>query len=153
MDGEPLTILHVEDNIDHAQLIARSLLKNRVANRIKHVEDGEEALDYLLLRGKYTRPENAPRPQIVLLDLRLPRVDGLEVLKTIKTTDGLSAIPVVILTSSEAESDVAKAYEYHANSYLVKPVGFDKFSELMQHLGFYWLAWNRYPFPGGNDSE
>ncbi len=146
MNGQPLTILHVEDNSDHAQLIARSLRKNRVANAIHHVVDGEEALDYLFLRGKYTDEESAPRPQIILLDLRLPKVDGLEVLRTIKTTSALSMIPVVILTSSEAEKDVARAYEYHANSYLVKPVGFESFSELMQQLGFYWLAWNRYPW-------
>lgn len=146
MDGQPLTILHVEDNTDHAQLVARSLERNRVANVIYHVTDGEEALDYLFLRGKYANPESAPRPQIVLLDLRLPKVDGLEVLRTIKTSDALSTIPVVILTSSEAEKDVAQAYEYHANSYLVKPVGFEKFSDLMQQLGFYWLAWNRYPW-------
>lgn len=146
MNGQPLTILHVEDNSDHAQLIARSLRKNRVANEIHHVVDGEEALDYLFLRGKYTNREVAPRPEIILLDLRLPKVDGLEVLRTIKTTDALSTIPVVILTSSEAEKDVARAYEYHANSYLVKPVGFERFSDLMQQLGFYWLAWNRYPW-------
>jgi len=146
MNGQPLTILHVEDNTDHAQLIARSLQKNRVANVIRHVLDGEEALDYLFLRGEYATLEVAPRPQIILLDLRLPKVDGLEVLRTIKTTDALLPIPVVILTSSEAEKDVARAYEYHANSYLVKPVGFDKFSEMMEQLGFYWLAWNRYPW-------
>ena len=146
MNGQPLTILHVEDNSDHAQLIARSLQKNRVANTIHHVVDGEEALDYLFMRGKYADEEAAPRPQIILLDLRLPKVDGLEVLRTIKTTEALSRIPVVILTSSEAEKDVARAYEYHANSYLVKPVGFERFSELMQQLGFYWLAWNRYPW-------
>ena len=124
MNGQPLTILHVEDNTDHAQLIARSLRKNRVANSIHHVVDGEEALDYLLLRRNYTSEELAPRPQIILLDLRLPKVDGLEVLRTIKTTDALSTIPVVVLTSSEAEKDVARAYQYRANSYLVKPVGF-----------------------------
>lgn len=146
MDGQPLTILHVEDNSDHAQLVARSLHRNRVVNVIHHVVDGEEALDYLFLRGKYSHPAAAPRPQIVLLDLRLPKIDGLEVLRTIKTSDTLNTIPVVILTSSEAEKDVAQAYEYHANSYLVKPVGFEKFSDLMQQLGFYWLAWNRYPW-------
>jgi len=146
MNGQPLTILHVEDNTDHAQLIARSLQKNRVANVIRHVLDGEEALDYLFLRGEYATLEVAPRPQIILLDLRLPKVDGLEVLRTIKTTDALLPIPVVILTSSEAEKGCCRAYEYHANSYLVKPVGFDKFSEMMEQLGFYWLAWNRYPW-------
>jgi len=145
MTGEPLTILHVEDNIDHAQLVARTLRRHRVANRIVHVEDGESALDYLLIRGRYHCEQDAPRPHMVLLDLRLPKVDGLEVLKTLKLDPILRAIPVVVLTSSEAEKDVARAYEYHANSYLVKPVGFKSFTEMMEQLGFYWLAWNRHP--------
>lgn len=149
MNEQSLTILHVEDNADHAQLIARSLARDSATSAIRHVVDGEEALDYLFRRGKYMNLESAPRPQIILLDLRLPKVDGLEVLKKIKTNSGLATIPVVILTSSEAEKDVARAYEYHANSYLVKPVGFEKFSELMRQFGHYWLAWNRYPWKSG----
>jgi CheY-like chemotaxis protein len=107
--------------------------------------DGEQALDYLFKRGAYADPEKNPRPNFVLLDLRLPRIDGLEVLKTIKTTPSLLRIPVVILTSSDAESDIARSYDYHANSYVVKPLDFRSFTKLMKDLGFYWLGWNEKP--------
>ena len=147
MNGEPLVVLHVEDNKDHADLVIRTLRSHRVANLLHLVDDGEEALDYLFRRGKFESPEKSPRPNIILLDLRLPRINGLEVLRIIKTTEELSRIPVVVLTSSEAETDMAKAYDFHANSYLVKPLGFDKFTQMMEHLGFYWLSWNRYPWP------
>jgi len=146
MHGDPLTILHVEDNCDHAELVMRTLQRHRVANVVHLVEDGEQALDYLLRRGDYRDPQKSPRPHVVLLDLRLPKVDGLEVLRTIKTTPRLLKTPVVILTTSEAEKDIAEAYEYHANSYLVKPVGFNDFTEMMEQLGFYWLGWNRHPW-------
>jgi CheY-like chemotaxis protein len=119
----------------------------QVANRIHHVVDGEKALDYLFQRGAYADHEKNPRPNFVLLDLRLPRVDGLEVLRTIKTTPELLRIPVVILTSSDAESDIAKSYDYHANSYIVKPLDFRTFTKLMKDLGFYWLGWNAKPLP------
>jgi CheY-like chemotaxis protein len=146
MEGEPLVILLVEDNPDHTELIVRSLQDHRVANRIYHVADGEAALDYLFRRGEYQDPEKSPRPHVILLDLRLPKVDGQEVLQAIKTTDRLRRVPVVIVTTSEAERDVAQAYDSHANSYLVKPVDFDKFTHLMDDLGFYWLGWNRRPW-------
>jgi CheY-like chemotaxis protein len=107
--------------------------------------DGEQALDYLFARGKYASPGNNPRPNLILLDLRLPRVDGLEVLKIIKTTPALLRIPVVILTSSDAETDIARSYDYHANSYVVKPLDFKTFTRLMKDLGFYWLGWNEKP--------
>jgi len=145
MNGEPLSILHVEDNPDHAHLIARSLKQHRVANVVHLAEDGETALDYLLRRGNYEDPQKSPRPNVVLLDLRLPKIDGLDVLRVIRSTEELARIPVVILTSSDAEKDVVQSYDYHANSYLVKPVDFDKFLKMMECLGFYWLAWNRYP--------
>ncbi|MEA3366651.1 MAG: response regulator [Planctomycetota bacterium] len=144
--GEPLTVLLVEDNADHTELILRSLRDHRVANRIFCVTDGKEALDYLLRRGAYTDPAASPCPHVVLLDLRLPKVDGLEVLKEIRTRDELTRTSVVILTTSRAEQDVARAYKYHANSYLVKPVDFDSFTRLMDDLGFYWLGWNHYPW-------
>lgn len=144
--GQPIVVLLVEDNAAHAELVMRSLADHRVANQVIHLTDGDMAVDYLLQRGPYEDPEQHPRPCVVLLDLRLPKVDGLEVLKTIKTTADLQSLPVVILTTSEAEKDVAQAYEYHANSYLVKPVDFQKFQELMQDLGFYWLSWNRSPW-------
>jgi CheY-like chemotaxis protein len=146
MEGEPLVILLVEDNPDHTELIVRSLQDHRVANRIYHVPDGEAALDYLFRRGEYEDPKKSPRPHVILLDLRLPKVDGQEVLQAIKTTERLRRIPVVIVTTSEAERDVAQAYDSHANSYLVKPVDFDKFTQLMDDLGFYWLGWNRRPW-------
>ncbi len=147
MNGEPLTILHVEDNPDHANLVVRCLREYQVANELQVVEDGEAALDYLLRRGDYQDPKKSPRPHLILLDLRLPKVDGLEVLRIIKETDELLRIPVVVLTSSDAEKDIAQSYEYHANSYLVKPVGFETFTEMMEQLGFYWLGWNRHPWP------
>ena len=147
MNGEPLTILFVEDNPDHAELVMRSFEDHRVANRIFHLPDGEAAVDYLFRRGDYAEPSISPRPHVILLDLRLPKVDGLEILKIIRSSDDLRTIPVVILTTSHAEMDVSRAYEYHANSYLVKPLDFEKFTKLMDDLGFYWLGWNHYPWP------
>jgi CheY-like chemotaxis protein len=145
LTGEPLHILLVEDNEDHAELVIRGLRDQQVANTIHHVSDGEKALDYLFNRGVYADITVNPRPNLVLLDLRLPRVDGLDVLKTIKTTPDLLRIPVVILTSSEAENDIIQSYNYHANSYIVKPLDFKTFTRLMKELGFYWLGWNTKP--------
>jgi DNA-binding response OmpR family regulator len=144
--GEPLTILLVEDDPNHAELILRGLQNHRVASKVYHVDDGEAAQNYLFRRGGYADPQQSPHPHVVLLDLRLPKVDGLELLREIKTSEDLKQIPVVILTSSHAEQDVVKAYQYYANSYLVKPVDFDQFNKLMDDLGFYWLAWNHYPW-------
>lgn len=145
LTGEPLHILLVEDNEDHAELVIRGLRDHQVANAIHHVSDGEKALDYLFNRGIYTDAAKNPRPNLVLLDLRLPRVDGLDVLRTIKTTPELLRIPVVVLTSSEAENDILQSYDYHANSYIVKPLDFKTFTRLMKDLGFYWLGWNAKP--------
>jgi CheY-like chemotaxis protein len=143
--GEPVLVMLVEDNADHAELVMRTLADHRVANTIRHIRDGQSALDYLFRRGAFVDPAASPRPHVILLDLRLPRIDGLEVLKAVKESDALRSIPVVILTSSEAERDVARAYFHHANSYLVKPVGFEAFNKMMQDLGFYWLGWNTFP--------
>lgn len=145
MINEPVFVMLVEDNIDHAELVIRTLSEHRVANKIRHFIDGQAALDYLLRQGEFSDPAKSPRPHIILLDLRLPRVDGMEVLKVIKASSDLQHIPVVVLTTSEAERDVAKAYINHANSYLVKPVGFEEFNKLMEDLGFYWLEWNTSP--------
>ena len=141
MSGEPIQILLIEDNPDHAVLVMRNLKNFCVANKVSHVEDGELALQFL---DESVGKNN--RPHLILLDLRLPKIDGLEVLKYIKTNNKLSDIPVVVLTTSEAEKDVARAYNYHANSYIVKPVDFSKFTELMNTLGFYWICWNKHPF-------
>jgi two-component system, response regulator len=145
LNGEPLHILLVEDNDAHAELVIRGMRDQQVANRIHHVSEGEQALDYLFMRGVYADPVKNPRPNFVLPDLRLPRVDWLEVLMTIKTIPSLLRIAVVILTSSDAESDIAKSYDYHANSYVVKPLDFKTFTKLMKDIGFYWLGWNAKP--------
>lgn len=140
-----MTILLVEDNADHAELAIQGLRSQKMANTIHHVEDGEEALDYVFRRGSYTDPALYPAPDLILLDLRLPKVDGLEVLKTLKTDEHVRKIPVVVLTTSESENDVTEAYAHHANSYMVKPVTFEKFMALADVIGFYWLAWNKKP--------
>ena len=145
MMGEPVFMMLVEDNLDHAELVIRTLEEHRIANRIRHFVDGQTALDYLQRRGEYADPLSSPRPHVILLDLRLPGIDGLEVLQVIKEDDELKVIPVVILTTSDAEKDVARAYNSHVNSYLVKPVGFEEFRRLMNDLGFYWLGWNTHP--------
>lgn len=144
-DGRPMQVLLVEDNDDHAELVLRSLEEHHVANIITRVSDGEEALDYLLRRGAFAGEGAAPAPDLVLLDLRLPRVDGLDVLSQVKANPELAGIPIVILTTSQAEQDLARAYDRKANAYVIKPVDFDKFVQLMRDLGFFWLGWNRHP--------
>jgi CheY-like chemotaxis protein len=145
MTGQPLTILLVEDNPDHAELVMRNLEDFRVANRVIHVDDGQAALDYLYGQGQYADRRSYPMPDLMLLDLRLPKVDGLQVLKEVKENADLRSLPVVILTTSDAERDLATAYDSHANSFLTKPINFGDFSNLIRDLGFYWLAWNKRP--------
>lgn len=145
MNAQTMTILHVEDNLDHAHLVLRALERHRVASSVRLVEDGQQAMDYLLQTGPFSDPQLSPQPDLVLLDLRLPKLDGLEVLQTIKTNPSLLHIPVIVLTSSEAEKDVLRAYQYQANSYLVKPVGFAQFTEMIEAMSTYWLEWNRRP--------
>ncbi|MHB1033603.1 MAG: response regulator [Pirellulales bacterium] len=145
MNQQPLDILLVEDNFDHADLVRQSLADLSIANRIFHVADGEAALDYLHHRGEFAEGRISPRPDLILLDLRLPKIDGLEVLRQIKESGTLRQIPVVVLTTSDGGPDVSLAYDRHANSYLVKPIDFSQFSRLMSDLGSYWLGWNRVP--------
>ncbi len=145
MRGEPIVVLLVEDDPAHAEIVRRNFETSRIANRLIHLSDGQAALDYICRRDAFSDPATSPRPGIILLDLRLPKIDGLNVLKIIKEDPQLENIPVVILTTSAAESDIVKAYEYHANSYLVKPVDFHSFTELMDTLGYYWLVWNQHP--------
>jgi CheY-like chemotaxis protein len=145
IDGEPITILLVEDDPAHAEIVRRNLEEFRVANRIVHVEDGQAALDYLFRQAAFADPPSSPRPSLILLDLRLPKVDGLEVLRRIKEDEDLKKIPTVVLTTSAVESDIVNAYSHGVGSYLVKPVDFEKFTKLMEAFGFYWLAWNRFP--------
>ena len=145
MNGKPIVILHVEDDSAHAEIVRRNLEHSRVANIIKHVLDGEDALDYLYRRLRFQSVEESPRPDLILLDLRLPKIDGLEVLNQIKSDPNLSDITVVILTTSTAESDLVRAYACGANSFLVKPVDFVKFVDLVNSFGYYWLVWNKFP--------
>jgi CheY-like chemotaxis protein len=144
MQGEPVVILLVEDDQAHAEIVRRNLEDFRIANRLEHVSDGQAALDYLQGRGAWSSI-TAPRPNVILLDLRLPKIDVLEVLRTIKADKKLSSIPVVVLTTSDAEADMARAYDSHVNSYLVKPLDLDQFINLIKSLGYYWLVWNKHP--------
>ena len=142
---QPTNILIVEDEEAHAQLTERAIRKSGNANRIDIVGDGEQALDYLLNCGKYADKNRYPCPGLVLLDIKLPGIDGIEVLKQIKEHPKLKQIPVIMLTTSEREEDIAKAYSHYANSYLTKPVGFKEFEEKIAKLGFYWLILNEPP--------
>ena len=154
--GEPVIVLLVEDDPAHAEIVRRNFVNSSLVNRpvrLEHVVDGQEALDYLFHRAEFQDPNKAPRPNLILLDLRLPRVDGLEVLKTVKADANLASIPVVILTTSAAEADMINAYDNHANSYLVKPMDFAQFHKLMEALGFYWLVWNQRSNPCGDAEE
>jgi len=146
MNGEPVVILLVEDDPAHAEIVIRNLEGFRIANRLIHLDDGQKALDYLYHQNEFADPESAPRPGLILLDLRLPKVDGLEVLETVKADPDLIQIPVVILTTSAAEADMLRAYKNHANSFMVKPVAFDDFVDMMKAIGYYWLVWNENPF-------
>jgi CheY-like chemotaxis protein len=145
----PVTILLVEDNEDHALLIEKALRGNGVVNDLRSVATGEQALDYLLRRGSFAAPQASPRPGLILLDLKLPGIDGIEVLKAIKDDPDLKLIPVVMLTTSAAESDVAASYNGGANSYIQKPVDFGRFVETVKQLRMYWLLVNTPSPPPG----
>jgi two-component system response regulator len=138
-------ILLVEDNPSDVELTRRALAKSHVLNKIVVVEDGQEALDYLFGSGRYTDREINQIPTLVLLDLKLPKVDGLDVLKQIRSNPLTRRLPVVVLTSSKEERDVAASYDLGVNSYIQKPVDFNQFVEAAQHLGLYWLVLNEAP--------
>jgi len=144
-DTEAVDILLVEDNPQDAELTTRALKKNNLANRLITVEDGAEALDFIFCRGKYATRNNAHSPKVVLLDLKLPKVSGLEVLRALKQDERTRAIPVVVVTSSREDPDIKTAYSLGANSYVVKPVDFDAFAEAVSSLGLYWLLVNQPP--------
>ena len=141
----PLVILLVEDNEDHAMLVTLAFEDLELKYELHWVKNGSEAMDYLYQRGVYSNPENSPRPDLILLDLRLPLIDGHEVLKAVKESCDLKTIPVVILTSSENQGDITRAYSNYANSYLVKPMSSDLLVKMVDSLGEYWLKWNRHP--------
>ena len=144
-DINHVEILIVEDNPSDAEMALRAFKKNNLTNKILVVEDGEEALDYLYCKGQYATKNNESQPKIILLDLKLPKINGLEVLKEIKTHPKTKIIPVIVLTSSKEESDIIESYQLGVNSYIVKPVDFEKFVEAVRDLGFYWLLLNQLP--------
>ena len=143
--AEAVEILLVEDNPQHVELTLRALKGRRLANHVRVAKDGVEALEFIFATGAYAgrRIENSPK--VILLDLKLPRVDGLEVLRRIKSDERTKNIPVVVVTTSEQEQDVVESYKLGANSYIVKPVNFDKFVEAVSELGFYWMLLNKPP--------
>ena len=143
--SEVVDILLVEDNPQDAEMTIRALRKRNIANPLHVVEDGAEALEFIFCRGAYEGRDCSRPPKVILLDLKLPKVGGLEVLKEIKSDERTRAIPVVVVTSSQEDPDIQAAYALGANSYVVKPVGFEAFLEAMSSLGFYWLLVNQSP--------
>ena len=145
MAPNPVEILLVEDNPADAELTLYALKKHAVANHIEVVRDGAEALDYMFCTGAYAHRRIEDHPKVVLLDLKLPKVDGSEVLRRVKTDPRTRMIPVVVLTSSREESDIVESYQLGVNSYVVKPVDFDQFTEAVRQAGLYWMLLNQAP--------
>jgi len=145
MAESPRVILIAEDDLDHAELIRECLRESAPGADVRHVYDGEAALTYLQRRGEYEEQERSPRPDLILLDLRMPKIDGLDVLKAVKSDDDLLSIPIVVLSTSDAETDIRRAFRCYANSYLVKPLNFANFSGLIEDLANYWLKRNASP--------
>lgn len=141
----PMEILLVEDSPHDAELTIRALKQRNLANHLVHVHDGQEALDFLFGTGAYVGRDLNHYPKVVLLDLKLPKINGIEVLRKIRGDDRTRLLPVVVLTSSREDRDVGAAYQLGANSFIVKPVDFEKFSEAVSHLGLYWLLMNEPP--------
>lgn len=145
MDERPVEILLVEDNPNDAELSLYALRKYKVANHIFHARDGAEALDYIFCTGPFANRHIEDVPRVILLDLKLPKVDGHEVLRRIKSDERTKNIPVVVLTSSREERDVIESYHQGVNSYIVKPIDFEQFTEAVRKLGMYWLLLNEIP--------
>ena len=145
MNNQEIEILIVEDNPDDAELAIRALRKHHLANQERHLNDGAEALAFLFGTGEYAGRDISLVPKVILLDLKMPKVNGLEVLERIKAAQHTKTIPVVILTSSAEDPDVKRAYALGANSYIVKPVAFTNFAKIISDLGMYWLVINRVP--------
>jgi len=141
----PVFILLIEDSDADAELAIRALRSSRISNQIQLLQDGAEALDFLFCRGNYSDREITDHPKIILLDLKLPKVSGLEVLRQIKANPRTQMIPIVVLTSSAQDSDVMKSYQLGVNSYIVKPIDFEQFNRSVEQLGLYWVLMNRSP--------
>jgi len=137
-----IEILFIEDNPHEAELTIRGLKKHNLVNKLKHIDDGAEALDFIFSRGIYIDRENSPNPKLIILDLKLPKVDGLEILRQLKADEKTRVIPVVVLTSSQEEKDVIESYRLGVNSYIVKPVNFESFGKAVADLGLYWVILN-----------
>ena len=140
-------VLLVEDNIHDAEMTIRALRKVNLANNLVHVKDGEEALEFIFAEGRFSDRQPADLPKVILLDIKMPKVDGIEVLKQLKSRESSKAIPVVIMTSSKEEEDIINSYELGVNSYVVKPVDFEGFARAVSQLGMYWLLTNQSPLP------
>ncbi len=140
-----IEILLVEDNPNDAELTLRALKKRHLANRIVHLKNGEEALDFIHGKNSFEGRDIRSQPKLILLDLKMPKVDGIEVLRNLKSNDATKIIPVVVLTSSKEDPDIKICYELGVNSYIVKPVGFEAFINAISELGFYWLLLNQNP--------
>lgn len=143
MSNHDAEILLVEDSMEDAEMTIRALKKVNLANKLVHVKDGREALDFLFGTGSYAGRDAKNVPKVILLDIKMPKVDGIEVLKQIKANDNTKFIPVVIMTSSSQEKDIVTSYELGVNSYVVKPVEFESFAKAVSELGLYWLLINR----------
>jgi len=143
MEHNEVEILLIEDNPHEAELTIRSLKKYNLANRLLHIDDGEEALEFIFSKGRYAANKSPFSPKLVLLDLKLPKVDGLEILRQIKADDRTKAIPVAVLTSSKEEKDIIESYKLGVNSYIVKPVNFESFTKSVSELGLYWVILNQ----------
>jgi len=141
---QQVEILYAEDNPADAELTLRTLKEKKIANNIVWVQDGAAALDFIRMQGKY-HGRMGGMPKMILLDLKMPKVDGIDVLKAIKSEPATQAIPVVIMTSSHEETDLVKTYKLGVNSYIVKPVDFDKFAQVVSEVGLYWLVSNKAP--------
>ena len=144
MENTEIKILLVEDNLTDAELTIRALQKNNIADRLFHLKDGVAALDFLFGTGEYAGRNINNKPKLILLDLKMPKVDGIEVLTKIKADEFTKKIPVVILTSSNQDPDMEKCYLLGANSYIVKPVEFDNFSKAVSEVGLYWMLRNQF---------
>lgn len=145
MPNNELQILLVEDNISDAMLTIRALKKHNLGNDLVHLYDGAQALDFLFGKGEYEGRNLAEKPKVIFLDLKMPKVDGLEVLRHLKSDDRTKLIPVVMMTSSKEEKDIIESHRLGVNSYIVKPVGFENFSKIVVDLGLYWLLVNQTP--------
>jgi two-component system response regulator len=143
MNDDKIEILLVEDNIHDAEMTIRSLKKVNLANRLIHLKDGAEALDFIFVRGNFANRQMENKPKVILLDIKMPKVDGIEVLRQIKGNESTKRIPVVIMTSSKEEQDIITSYNLGVNSYVVKPVDFENFANAVSELGFYWLITNQ----------